>query len=111
MSAHTPPDEIVYQKPKRTYLITPAPGTCSRCWSDNCYTLRLLQDEPVVLCLDCCKERVRKRIENELQNAYRMSNLDQLYCEDMGLRLVTLLGRLRQIERLIVNFQKLRRLS
>ena len=91
-----------------SYLLTPAPGTCSRCWATNCYTLRLLQDDPIILCLDCCKERIRKRIENELQDAFRMSNLDQLYCEDMGLRLVALMGRLAQIRRLVVNFQKIR---
>jgi hypothetical protein len=93
------------------HLITPAPGTCKRCFDDNCYTLRLLDDEPIILCLACCQERVRKRIENELQNAYRMSNLDQLYCEDIGLRLVNVLSRLRMIERLIVNYQKIRRLK
>jgi hypothetical protein len=111
MSAPTPPDDIQPQKSKRTYLITPVAGTCPRCHGDDCYTLRLLDDEPIVLCLDCIKERVRKRIETEIHELYRYACSEQLAGDEIDLRMVTTRQRLKVIERLTLNYQKIRRLK
>ena len=93
------------------HFLKPAPGTCHRCYADPVWTLRLLDDEPVILCLDCCKERVRKRIETEIHELYRYAASEQLCGEEIDLRMVTTRQRLAAISRLTKNYQNMRRLK
>lgn len=82
---------------------------CPRCGSVGIWELRILSDEPITLCFDCCLERVRKRISTELHELYRYANLEQLEGEEMDTRLVSIRQRLRVLERLTVNYQNIRR--
>jgi hypothetical protein len=85
------------------------PAPCPRCGANDLWELNLLSDEPIRLCLDCCRERVRKRIETEIAELYRYANLEQLAGGEMDLRLASIRQRLKAIERLTMNYQQARR--
>jgi hypothetical protein len=66
---------------------------------------------PIILCLDCCHAPIRKRVETELHELYRYANLEGLVGVELDLRLVSIRQRCKAVDRLALNYQKMRRLK
>jgi len=87
------------------------PSRCPRCGANNLWELNILSDPPIRMCLECCKERVRTRIVIEIKRFAKATSLEQLDADEMGMRLVYMRQKLRAIERLTMNYQKMRRIT
>jgi hypothetical protein len=87
------------------------PNPCPYCGAQDLWELRLMDDDPFRGCLGCCRERTSTRIQIEIKRLAKSCSLAQLDAEELDTRLVYIRQRLRVIERMTLNYQKMRRIK